>query len=350
MMMGPFILAVVATLLLIEITTRIARQGTGDAPKRMLDLAVRGLPPNHRDWGTAMTAELDHLHGRRPRWTFALGCTRTALLPPRSPKPVLVTAAAAAALTAAATLTTGAMRPFTITLAAAAGIAATTTLARSRKPNPPGTPTLLAITAGAAATIAVTIHTLVRYPAGHDPVHSSISDGRNTWLLISGGILIAAYLWTATTPPRALAADRRAATTGTIAGLAFTAVNAAATVYMDEKAIFVYLGAPLILFTAAAARAGIAAAVWAGLTGALWTYGVALVAHFNGYQLDALRLDDVEPGPLPDPVLWYSSLIGQDLGNSIFGLAWLPLWGLLLGIVGDRVRQAGRAFREELAR
>ena len=54
---------------------RAIRGGAGrDPARRLLVLAVRGLPPARRDWAQAMLAEFDQVQGRRARWRFSLGC------------------------------------------------------------------------------------------------------------------------------------------------------------------------------------------------------------------------------------------------------------------------------------
>jgi len=349
-MMGPKILAGIAAILLIVLIVKAVRS-TKDAPQRLLEMAVRSLPDNRRDWGAAMTAELDRLEGRTARWSFALGCARAALIPPRSLTPVLLTAASATALAIAAGFAAlDPMRPFIVTLLAAVGVAATITLARSKKLNPPGKTAGVVMVSGALASIAMTIYLLVRYPTGHDPVHSASSDGRNTSLLIAGAILITGYLWLTLTPPPSLATHPRAATIGTIAGLIYAGGYIPVQIFLAEPAVLYYLLAPIILFTAAAIRGGTVAALWAGLTGALWTFSIPLLAHFKGYQLDAIRLDDTEPGATPDPQLWFPSLLGQELGSAFIGLVFLPLWALLIGFLGQQISQAGQAFRREYAR
>jgi hypothetical protein len=45
----------------------------------LLALACRHLPPERRDWGNAMLAELPGIHGRRPRWQFTAGAIRAAI-------------------------------------------------------------------------------------------------------------------------------------------------------------------------------------------------------------------------------------------------------------------------------
>ena len=57
----------------------------GDVPKAMLESAARRLPDDRQDWGRAMLAELDSIHGSFARMRFALGCARVALVPPKRP-------------------------------------------------------------------------------------------------------------------------------------------------------------------------------------------------------------------------------------------------------------------------
>jgi hypothetical protein len=241
------------------------------------------------------------------------------------------------------------MRPFLTTLAIAVGLAALITLARSRKPGPPSKTAITAISAGAAVTIAFTLYLLARYPTGHDPVHNPATDGRNTGLLIAGAILLTGYLWLAVTPPPSMA-NPRAANIGTTAGLIYAAGYLPTTMLLAEHSILYYLLAPVLLFSVAAIRGGVATALWAGLTGALWTFGTPILIHLNGFQVDATRLDDTEPGLIPDPQLWFPSMLGQRLGDGLFGLLALPLAALLFGIIGSGINQAGQALRQQIAR
>jgi uncharacterized membrane protein YidH (DUF202 family) len=41
------------------------------------------MPAQHRKWGAAMQAELEHIQPWFQRWQFALGCAGVALFPPR---------------------------------------------------------------------------------------------------------------------------------------------------------------------------------------------------------------------------------------------------------------------------
>ena len=67
-------LAILAVLALPAIP-RAIRGGVGhDQARRLLVLAVRGLPPVRHDWAQAMLAEFDQVQGRRARWRFSLDC------------------------------------------------------------------------------------------------------------------------------------------------------------------------------------------------------------------------------------------------------------------------------------
>ena len=45
----------------------------------MLGYAVRGLPAERAEWGSAMCAELAGVSGAAARWAFSLGCARAAI-------------------------------------------------------------------------------------------------------------------------------------------------------------------------------------------------------------------------------------------------------------------------------
>jgi hypothetical protein len=70
-----FALAVIAALFVIPGIARGFRGGRGHDPaRRLVGVAIRGLPVHRRDWGQAMLEELDQVHERRARWRFGLGC------------------------------------------------------------------------------------------------------------------------------------------------------------------------------------------------------------------------------------------------------------------------------------
>lgn len=53
-----------------------------DAAAGILAAAVEAMPRERRDWGQAMSAELEQIEGLWARFWFALGCARVALFPP----------------------------------------------------------------------------------------------------------------------------------------------------------------------------------------------------------------------------------------------------------------------------
>jgi len=69
---------------LIGVAVALIRRRTpsADAPARLLAWSVGLLPAERRDWGRAMTGELDRLDGRVERWRFALGCAAAAVVMP----------------------------------------------------------------------------------------------------------------------------------------------------------------------------------------------------------------------------------------------------------------------------
>lgn len=80
---APLVLTVIALLCVWWVRSR-DRRSTTDLPGLLLAAAVSRMPVERRDWGAAMTAELNQLQGLYSRWWFALGCTRVALFPLRS--------------------------------------------------------------------------------------------------------------------------------------------------------------------------------------------------------------------------------------------------------------------------
>ena len=55
------------------------RDTGGDRAAAVLANAVRGLPAERAEWGSAMCAELAGVRGARARWGFSLGCSRAAI-------------------------------------------------------------------------------------------------------------------------------------------------------------------------------------------------------------------------------------------------------------------------------
>jgi hypothetical protein len=69
-------------LFLVALGWRRTMADTDDLAEAIVGLSARRLASTRPGWGQAMAAELSALDDRRTRWRFALGCARTALLPP----------------------------------------------------------------------------------------------------------------------------------------------------------------------------------------------------------------------------------------------------------------------------
>ncbi|MPZ86131.1 MAG: hypothetical protein GEV28_39475, partial [Actinophytocola sp.] len=59
------------------------RTSTADGPDRLLATVTAFQAEHRREWGAAMSAELDAVPGRAQRWWFAAGCAWATLFPPR---------------------------------------------------------------------------------------------------------------------------------------------------------------------------------------------------------------------------------------------------------------------------
>jgi hypothetical protein len=59
------------------------RASDHDGAWSLVVLATSCIPEGRSGWGAAIRAEFESVEGRGARWRFALGCLRTALLPPR---------------------------------------------------------------------------------------------------------------------------------------------------------------------------------------------------------------------------------------------------------------------------
>jgi hypothetical protein len=69
-------------LVLVALSWRRTVVDEDDLAAAIVELSARRLASARPGWGRAMAAELSALDGRRTRLRFALGCARTALLPP----------------------------------------------------------------------------------------------------------------------------------------------------------------------------------------------------------------------------------------------------------------------------
>jgi hypothetical protein len=106
-----------------------------DLAGRGLAAAVRLLPPQRREWGLAMQAELAAIDAGRERRRYALGCTRAVLTQPAALRtaaaPMLLLAFGAVATGLALSYPSAGVRAETLTLVAILGLVAS----RARRPG-----------------------------------------------------------------------------------------------------------------------------------------------------------------------------------------------------------------------
>jgi hypothetical protein len=346
-----------------------------DGPARLLTAAATMLPPDRREWGAAMAAELAQVRGRAARWRFAAGCARAAVLPPHTNRVAVgVAAALAAAAVAAAALATGAlvpaMRVFAVAFVGLVGGLATLAVARSRRVGRVR-PNLAAATglAGIGGCIAYTTHYLANYPStyrAHPPV-TSLTLPPETALVLATAL--AGCLWLALAPPRWLLSSRAAR----YGGLAMAAGLVTGFLLQARPSLAVWLGlggvvgrnpevmgyllfAPLVLVLPGAAVAAAAGRSFRAGLGAC-AFGLALGAPLvvAVWLAEALRVYRLDGGLLLDGDGGFGVIgVGANLGDAVWWtLVVLGLWALPLGVIGAaagslpaRRRQAGSTGSE----
>jgi hypothetical protein len=328
-----------------------------DGPARLVAAAAATLPPERREWGAAMAAELAQVRGRAARWRFAAGCARAAVFPPHANRVAMGVAVALAAATVAATaLATSAllpaMRVFAVAFAGLVGGLATLAVARSRRVGRARPDLAVAAPglAGIAGCIGYTIHYLVNYPSTpriHPPTTSpTLPPGTALFLATA----LAGCLWLALVPPRWLLAGRVARRFG----LGMAAVLAAGFLLQARPSLAAQLGlggvvgrnpevmeymlsAPLMLVLPGAAvaaaagrsfRAGLGACAWALVLGAPLIVALWLAEALRVYRQDGGLLLDGDGGV---GVIG----VGANLGDAVWWtLLSVLLWALPLGVIG----------------
>lgn len=306
-----------------------------DAPARLLTAAVATLPADRRDWGSAMTAELAQVPDPRERWSFATGCARTALFPPRGHRAAVL---AAAALAAALAVGTGPvvgralpeLRLFAVTFVGLAGALATVAVSRARRLRrpAPGLPTAVAGLVGVAACVAVTACSL-----GTD---ASVVLAPSAAVTLA--VLLAVGLWLTLVPPRALTTSRRARRTGLGVGVAVAGglllcahLNDIAS--GDSLGLYLLAVPVLALFLASLFVAAADHSFRAGLQAAVWAVAATCLPAFTVYVTEAFRYQRAGVHPIDgDPV---SGPIGLALHEAIgWVLLYVPLAALPLAVFG----------------
>lgn len=308
---GVFIAALVILLALrgapaaIGALRAVRGDGRGDRAARLLSLAVGGLPPGRADWGSAMCAELSGVRGGRARWSFALGCARTA-----------VSMRARAAVTA-----------------------------HDRGGDRVRISTLIAI----GAAVALALYGLARYPG--------LRSGPGTWLSAAAFLLIVAvYAAVALTLSRGTTRGASIARGyGVVGGLVVGGGWMLILAPLSKTFFIVPLGVALLapvaigVLAERSARApgtGREAALWSGLVGGLLVFIVTATLTYSddGRPYDRQLLRDFHSSGSHDLVAY---AVSDALGGALSMLLIIPVVALALGsLTGSRLPATTPAPRQ----
>ena len=263
-----------------------ARRTGGDAPARVLALAVTGLPESHRHWGQAMSAELATVCGPGQRWRFSLGCARAAL-------------------------------------AIRARVAVT-----SREPGGGGLRSLIG--AGIAAAVALGGYGVIRYPGVR-------SDGAALAVLVLayGAVTLALSRGNGS---HAIAARRHGLAGGAVIGVAWLVVLSPGPLkqWVLVPLMVALLGPACVAALAARAgkqvTAGTRAALWSGIVGGLLVFTVSMTAAYvrDGRPYDAQLLRDFPHSGAPDLA---TLAVSDALGSALTLLVLIPFVAIAVGSV-----------------
>ncbi len=262
--------------------------GKGDGPAAVLAQAVRGLPAERAEWGSAMCAELARVEGGRAR-----------------------------AMRMRSSVTT---------------------------PDRGGNGLRGSLLVALAMAVALAVYGLVRYPA--------LRAGVGAWaamvlfLLLAFGYAATALALSRGTTPGAVAARRYGLAGGLCVGAAWLMVAAPSPTRQDL--VFVPLAAALLGPAVAAAlagrssgdaRAATGAAVWSGLVGALLAFIIWVTATYvrEGRPYDAQMMRDFHASGARDLAAY---AVGDNLGAALGMLLFVPVVALALGSLAARVTAA----------
>jgi hypothetical protein len=277
--------------------------GGGDGAAALLARAVRGLSAERAQWGSAMCAELAGVQGARARWSFSLGCARTALA-----------------------------------LRMRSSICA---------PNRGGGGLRSSLLVALVATAALGFSAPVRYPALRSSPGTWVAAAFFSLLVLGYGVV--ALVLSRGTAARAVAARRYGFAGGLCVGAAWLMVVApVAPSRIQHDLVFVPLAAALLgpgLVAALAgrssrdARAATAAAVWCGLVGGLLAFIVWMTTTYarDGRPYDAQMMRDFHASGSRDLAAY---AVGDNLGAALGMLVIIPVVALALGSLTGRVTAA----------
>jgi hypothetical protein len=281
----------------------IRGDGGGDRAAAVLARAVRGLPAERAEWGSAMCAELAGVSGGRARWVFSLGCARAAIV-----------------------------------LRLRASIAVP---GRGDR----GVRALLLV--ALAATGALAAYGPVHYPA--------LRSGTGTWAAATALVLLAlgyaagALALSRGPTARAVAARRHGLAGGLCVGLAWLMVVApVAPAAIEKRLVFVPLAVALLAPAVVAAlagrssgdaRAATAASLWSGLLGGVLVFIIWVTMTYirDGRPYDAQLLRDFRASGSRDLAAY---AVSDNLGAALGMLLIVPVVALALGSLTGRVMAA----------
>ena len=365
-------LAILALSALVWLTVRKRRGGPavkpgndpvakpGDDPAaRVVAVAATWLPPQRREWGMAMAAELAQVRGPARRWRFTAGVLRVALFPPsRHRARVLAVACAGLAAAAAATVAAASAVPGMSVFTAVLGLLlcgyATAVAARWRRPRPTVPRVLVGAAALAGVTAAVT--TVARIAVA---CPAAVTD-RTHVLSVVAALSLAGYLALALRPVRLGRHPDAAlwwALGGALAsGAAWSAVVLAAPATGILPVGFMPpAGALAVLATSAGAAAatrdrlaGLQAGLLAGLLSALVHFSVTLTAALQLHHYTLAGLPDIAAYARSGYPSVASYVLSDTLAGAILtGLVLSPLVLLAVAVLGAA---AGTGLRQLAAR
>ena len=281
----------------VRATGRARRTAEGDAPARLLAFAVTGLPETHHQWGRAMSAELETVCGRGPRWRFALGCAR-----------------AAGVIRARVTLT-------------------------SRDRGGGGLRTVIGV--GVMAAVALGGYGLVRYPGLRSGDASIIAAVGFVALLLAYAAATLALSYGKGSPE--IAARRHGLVGGVAIGAAWLVVLSPTETlkrWVLVPLLIALLGpgcvAALAVREGKHVTAGTRAALWSGIVGGLLVFTVWMTATYarDGRPYDAQLLRDFPRSGAPDlPTL----AVSDALATALTLLILIPLTTVAFGSLGARL-------------
>lgn len=263
----------------------------------MLALAVAGLPESHRDWGTAMCAELETVCGDGPRWRSSLGCARAAVL-----------------IRARVTLT-------------------------SRERG--GSGLRAVVGAGVCAAVALGGYGLIRYPGLRAGGDARIAVVAFVALLVAYGAVTLSLSRGAGS--REVTARRHGMVGGVVIGAAWLVALSPTAVVKEWVLVpltVALLGPGCVAALAARAgadvTAGSRAALWSGIVAGLLVFAVWMTATYarDGRPYDAQLLRDFPHSGAPDLA---TLAIGDALASALTMLILIPLAAVAFGSLGARL-------------